>query len=66
MPEIFLAQRTPPGDPESCLDDLVTAGLLTRFQAGLLRRGKHRGFLLGDFKVQKPLGVLEEDDQESR
>ncbi len=45
-----------PDDPGLALDALVQAGLLTRFHAWNLRQGKYRGFLLGPYKVLRPLG----------
>ncbi len=44
-----------PGEPEPWADHLVAAGLLTRWQADNLLRGKYRGFFLGKFKL---LGLL--------
>jgi serine/threonine protein kinase len=41
---------------EDLLRGLVEAGLLTRFQAGLLAEGKHLGFFLGPYKVLRPIG----------
>ena len=35
---------------------LVKAGKLTQYQAGQLLAGKTRGFLLGPYKVLKPIG----------
>jgi serine/threonine protein kinase len=44
-----------PEDPHAVADQLVTRGLLTRWQADNLLRGKFRGYFLGKFKL---LGLL--------
>ncbi len=41
--------------PEHTLEVLIKAGLLTRFQARQLREGKHKGLLLGPYKILYPL-----------
>ncbi|MFO0843501.1 MAG: serine/threonine-protein kinase [Gemmataceae bacterium] len=51
-----LASRPLPAEPCECLEGLVEAGLVTGYQARLLLRGQAERFLIGDFKVQRPLG----------
>jgi serine/threonine protein kinase len=46
----------PPADPMQCAAALVKAGLLTQFQASQLLSGKTRGFVLGPYKLLRPLG----------
>jgi serine/threonine protein kinase len=41
--------------PEHTLEVLIKTGLLTRFQARMLREGKHKGLLLGPYKILYPL-----------
>jgi serine/threonine protein kinase len=41
--------------PEHTLEVLIESGLLTRFQARMLRGGKHKGLLLGPYKILFPL-----------
>src|SRR4051794_17364077 len=52
----FLRGRPLPPAPADAAAALVKAGLLTRFQARHLLAGKHRGFLVGPYKVLKPIG----------
>jgi serine/threonine protein kinase len=42
--------------PDETLQTLIEAGLLTRFQARLLKKGKHKGLILGFYKILYPLG----------
>src|SRR5262245_6711858 len=56
----YLAGRsTPlPNDPRSAAGELVRAGLLTRFQADQLARGRFQGFVIRDkYKVLERLGA---------
>jgi serine/threonine protein kinase len=46
-----------PADPTRAARKLVSDGLLTAFQASQLLVGRHRGFLLGPYKVLEPLGA---------
>lgn len=43
-------------DVYACADHLVTAGLLTRWQSKKLLDGRHRGFLLGRYRLLDHLG----------
>src|SRR5215813_8808189 len=45
-----------PNDPQACANALVQAGLLTSFQARQLLAGKFRVFLLGAYKILRPIG----------
>jgi serine/threonine protein kinase len=45
-----------PADPRECAAALVQAGLLTPFQAAQLLQGKHRGLVLGSYKILQPIG----------
>lgn len=42
--------------PESVADYLLSAGMLTRWQADKLLDGKHKGFLLGNYVLKDMLG----------
>lgn len=41
---------------ETIAEHLVTAGHVTKWQAAQLLRGKYRGFVLGKYRFQRPLG----------
>jgi serine/threonine protein kinase len=45
-----------PEEPQACANALIRAGLLTQFQARQLLAGKFRGFLLGAYKILRPIG----------
>jgi serine/threonine protein kinase len=45
-----------PTDSNQAAGDLVKAKLLTPFQAKQLLAGKHRGFILGPYKILQPIG----------
>lgn len=45
-----------PNEPQACANALIRAGLLTPFQARQLLAGKFRGFLLGAYKILRPIG----------
>lgn len=45
-----------PDEPQACAEWFVRAGLLTPFQAKSLLAGKHRGMVLGPYRILKPLG----------
>jgi serine/threonine protein kinase len=52
----FLEDRPDaPAAPRELADLLVQEGLLTRFQANQLMRGKHRGFQIGKYHVLEPI-----------
>ena len=44
-----------PADPERTLESLVEVGLLTSFQSRFLLQGKHKGLVLGPYKVLRPV-----------
>jgi serine/threonine protein kinase len=52
----ILRNPEPSLTPEALARSLVGDGLLTRFQAGQLLKGHHRGFFVGKYKVLEPLG----------
>lgn len=54
--QAHLAKQPNQQDSEQLLEGLVRVGLLTRFHARLLLQGKYLGFLLGPYKVLRPLG----------
>jgi len=54
--EVFPDDSILPPDPRECAQVLVKAELLTSYQATQLLAGKHRGFCLGPYKIQRPLG----------
>ena len=45
-----------PSDPAQCATALVKAELLSQYQAKQLLAGKFRGFLLGPYKIIRPIG----------
>jgi len=45
-----------PTDARTLAKDLVSAGVLTPWQAGVLLKGKHRGFYVGKYRLLRPLG----------
>jgi serine/threonine protein kinase len=53
--EECLAGTPMPDRPEQVLEIFIKARLLTRFQARLLREGKHKGLILGPYKILYPL-----------
>ena len=57
--DAFLASPAAPKDssPKEMLTALVAAGLVTKFQAGLLRAGKYKGFRLGSYVILDKLGA---------
>ena len=44
-----------PPDPATTAERLIEHGYLTRFQAKQLLLGKHRGFVLGSYRLLEPL-----------
>ncbi len=54
--ELFPDESDLPGDPASCAAGLVNRALLTRYQAKMLLAGKSRGFLVGPYVIQSPVG----------
>jgi serine/threonine-protein kinase len=59
LDEFFAAPTAPPADasPKEILTALIAAGLVTKFQAGLLRAGKYKGFRLGSYVILDKLGA---------
>lgn len=53
------AAWTDPADPlpEELPQSLIAAGLLTEWQVGQLRKGRHRGFMLGKYRLLQLLGA---------
>jgi tRNA A-37 threonylcarbamoyl transferase component Bud32 len=45
-----------PDDPNQAAEVLVKAGLLTPYQCSQLLAGKFRGFILGPYKILRPIG----------
>jgi serine/threonine-protein kinase len=45
-----------PGEPQRIADDLVRQNMLTRWQADKLLEGKHKGFVLGKYRLLDQLG----------
>jgi serine/threonine protein kinase len=46
-----------PADPAATAERLIEHGYLTRFQARQLLLGKHRGFVLGSYRLLEPIPV---------
>src|SRR5688500_11294314 len=60
--DAYLERRRAAGDlpeaPSALAEAMIREGLLTRFQAGQLLRGKWRNFILsGKYKILGPLGA---------
>jgi serine/threonine protein kinase len=53
----FLADRPNLASPGELLAALQTDGLLTRFQADQLAKGRHRGFVLGKYTLLDRIGM---------
>ncbi len=51
-----LADLDLPDEPFACAEALVKANVLTPFQAKQLLAGRHRGLVLGTYKILRPLG----------
>jgi eukaryotic-like serine/threonine-protein kinase len=45
-----------PADPRACAVGLIKRGLLTQYQAQMLLAGKSRGFIIGPYMIQNPIG----------
>ena len=43
--------------PEACIQAIIDKGLLTSWQMEQLRKGKHKGFVLGKYKLLRLLGA---------
>ena len=54
--ELFPDESDLPENLQLCAASLVNRGLLTRYQAKMLIAGKSRGFLVGQYVIQNPIG----------
>ncbi len=45
-----------PTEPGACSERMIQLGLMTRFQAKQLLQGKHRGFILGPYRLLDQIG----------
>jgi serine/threonine protein kinase len=54
--ERFLEESSLPAEPGACADAFARAGLLTPFQAKSLLAGKHKGMVLGAYRILTPVG----------
>ncbi|HID75930.1 MAG TPA: serine/threonine protein kinase [Planctomycetaceae bacterium] len=54
--EEFSGPDSPLDTAEKIAEELVSRDILTRWQANMLLQGKHRGFILGSYRIMKPLG----------
>src|SRR5262245_8237407 len=56
--DAFLQQHEPlPQGVKAVAQEFLKAGLLTKFHVGHLLTGKHRGFLLGHYKILQQIGA---------
>ena len=53
----YIASRPADSPPADLARGLVAAGLLTTFQAEQLLKGRHRGFVIGKYKLLDRIGV---------
>ena len=56
LQEEFGGDGTKPDGSRELTDELVKRDILTRWQADMLLKGKHRGFHLGPHRILRPLG----------
>ncbi len=56
LQEEFGGDGAKPDDSRELADELVKREILTRWQADMLLKGKHRGFHLGPHRILRPLG----------
>ncbi|MBU4271227.1 MAG: serine/threonine protein kinase [Planctomycetes bacterium] len=54
--EEYSGERAKPDGSRELADELVKREILTRWQADMLLKGKHRGFRLGPHRILRPLG----------
>src|SRR5262245_31877466 len=54
--ELFPDESRLPPDPKACALDLVKNGVLTQYQAKMLVNGKSRGFFVGPYVIEGPIG----------
>lgn len=52
----LIQQRSLPADASGTAAALIQAGVLTRFQADQLLKGRYRGFELGKYRILEPIG----------
>src|SRR5262245_3082812 len=56
LTELFPDADNLPPDPRACALGLVKGGVLTQYQAKMLVNGKSRGFFVGPYVIQGPIG----------
>jgi len=56
LTELFPDADNLPPDPRACATGLVKGGVLTQYQAKMLVNGKSRGFFVGPYVIQGPIG----------
>jgi eukaryotic-like serine/threonine-protein kinase len=54
--ELFPDETDLPDDPRACAAGLINRRLLTRYQVKMLLAGKSRGFVIGSYVIQNPIG----------
>jgi WD40 repeat protein/tRNA A-37 threonylcarbamoyl transferase component Bud32 len=54
--ELFPDDSNLPPDPKTCALGLVKQGVLTQYQAKMLVNGKSRGFFVGPYVIEGPIG----------
>ena len=54
--ELFPDESHLPPDPKTCALGLVKQGVLTQYQAKMLVNGKSRGFFVGPYVIEGPIG----------
>ncbi|NLF07286.1 MAG: serine/threonine protein kinase, partial [Pirellulaceae bacterium] len=56
LQEDYSGESGKPDGARELADELVKREILTRWQADMLLKGKHRGFHLGAHRILRPLG----------
>lgn len=54
--ELFPDETDLPSDAQACAAGLINRKLLTKYQVKMLLAGKSRGFFIGPYVIQKPVG----------
>ncbi|HEX3150028.1 MAG TPA: serine/threonine-protein kinase [Gemmataceae bacterium] len=54
--ELFPDETDLPHDAQACANGLINRRLLTKYQVKMLLAGKSRGFFIGPYVIQKPVG----------
>jgi serine/threonine-protein kinase len=54
--EEFGEEDSPHDSSQKIANELVSREVLTQWQANMLLQGKHRGFILGSYRILRPLG----------